>query len=155
DESDDVDDLYRRASALDASRPSEAVRKAVLVHAARLAEERASSRASGGTAARNRVRWRPAIFGTLAAAALAGLMIAPRFFAPSAPAPTAAALKAAPGRTPVPQLSSAGAPAAASAPSAEPPLLSADAQVARSAAAPAEPTAPSVEASRARSAPTT
>jgi hypothetical protein len=109
DESDGVGDLYRQASALDSSRPSESVRKAVLAHAARLAEERASPRASR-TGARWRVLWRPAVFGTLAAAALAGLMIAPRFLAPSAPAPTTVvALKAVPGRASAPATTSADA----------------------------------------------
>ncbi len=84
----DVDDQYRRASAADPSRPGEAVRRAVLAHAAQLAAERAASGASRTLKSRraaNRAGWRPAIFGTLAAAALAGLMIAPRFLAPSAP----------------------------------------------------------------------
>jgi hypothetical protein len=83
DQPEDVDDQYRRASALDPSRPSEAVRRAVLAHAAQLAAERAtrvegSSTKSTRTAV-NQAWWRPAILGTLAAAALAGLMIAPRF----------------------------------------------------------------------------
>ena len=42
DQPDAVDDLYRRASALDPSRPSESVRSAVLEHAAKLAKERAA-----------------------------------------------------------------------------------------------------------------
>lgn len=70
----DLDEIYRRASALDPSRPSETVRRKVLEHAAALA---APPRASA-----NRARWRPAIFGTLAAAALAGLLVLPRFFTP-------------------------------------------------------------------------
>jgi hypothetical protein len=84
----DVDDQYRRAAALDPSRPGEAVRRAVLAHAAQLAAERAASGAGRTLRSRRaaiRPGWRPAIFGTLAAAALAGLMIAPRFLAPSAP----------------------------------------------------------------------
>jgi len=84
---DDADDLYRRASALDESRPSELVRRRVLGHAAQLAAERAAQNAA------NRTWRRPAIFGTLAAAALAGLLITPRFFTPSVPPglpPTAA-----------------------------------------------------------------
>src|ERR1700676_1180289 len=90
DESDDADDLYRRASALDESRPSELVRRRVLDHAAQLAAERAAQNAPPGIAsarAANRTwrRRRPAIFGTLAAAALAGLLITPRFFTPSVP----------------------------------------------------------------------
>jgi len=90
DESDDVDDLYRRASALDESRPSELVRRRVLDHAAQLAAERAAKNvppriASARGANRTWRRRRPAIFGTLAAAALAGLLITPRFFTPSVP----------------------------------------------------------------------
>ena len=90
DEPDDADDLYRRASALDESRPSELVRRRVLDHAAQLAAERAAKNAAPGMASArgaNRTwrRRRPAIFGTLAAAALAGLLITPRFFTPSVP----------------------------------------------------------------------
>ena len=90
DESDDADDLYRRASALDESRPSELVRRRVLDHGAQLAAERAAKNAAPGIASArgaNRTwrRRRPAIFGTLAAAALAGLLITPRFFTPSVP----------------------------------------------------------------------
>ena len=90
DEPDDADDLYRRASALDESRPSELVRRRVLDHAAQLAAERAAKNAPPRIAfarAANRTwrRRRPAIFGTLAAAALAGLLITPRFFTPSVP----------------------------------------------------------------------
>ncbi len=95
DEADDADDLYRRASALDDSRPSERVRRRVLDHAAQLAAERAaqiSAAKLAATRAANR-RWRrPAIFGTLAAAALAGLLVTPRFFTPEAPPPTASQL---------------------------------------------------------------
>ena len=82
---DDADEHYRRASELDPSRPSEATRRAVLEHAARLAAERARRGArrrwplAGAT-----LRWQ-AIVGTAAAAALAGVMIAPQFLAPSAP----------------------------------------------------------------------
>ena len=83
DQPEDVDDQYRRASALDPSRPSEAVRRAVLAHAAQLAAERATriegSKTKSTRTAVNQAWWRPAILGTLAAAALAGLMIAPRF----------------------------------------------------------------------------
>jgi hypothetical protein len=95
DEADDADDLYRRASARDESRPSEGVRRRVLDHAAQLAAERAaqiSVAKLAATRAANR-RWRrPAIFGTLAAAALAGLLVTPRFFTPGAPPPTASQL---------------------------------------------------------------
>jgi hypothetical protein len=78
---DDLDEIYRRASALDRSRPSEAVRRRVLEHAAALA--------AAPRPAANRARWRPAIFGTLAAAGLAGLLVIPRVFNPHAPAESA------------------------------------------------------------------
>ena len=99
---DDLDAHYRRASALDPSSPSETVRRAVLAHAAQLASERAGKHA--GRSHRAQLAgwqrwWRPAIFGTLAAAGLAGLLIAPRFsalFAPR-PAPMAAEPAAAQG----------------------------------------------------------
>jgi hypothetical protein len=97
DQPEDVDDRYRRASALDPSQPSEAVRRAVLAHAAQLAAERAT-RIEGSktksTRTANPAWWRPAILGTLAAAALAGLMIAPRFLALRTP-PVAATSSAA------------------------------------------------------------
>jgi hypothetical protein len=112
DETDDADDLYRRASALDDSRPSERVRRRVLDHAAQLAAERVaqiSAAKLAATRAANR-RWRrPAIFGTLAAAALAGLLVTPRFFTPGAPPPTAS------------QLSTASLPPPAAPPQAAPP----------------------------------
>jgi len=80
DEADDVDELYRRASALDSSRPSDTVRKAVLAQAERLAAERSQA----ARRPRNPTRWWwPAVFGSLAAAALAGLMVLPRILAPS------------------------------------------------------------------------
>jgi ankyrin repeat protein len=97
DQPDDVDDQYRRASALDPSRPSEAVRRAVLAHAVQMVARRAT-RDEGGMikstrTAVNQAWWRPAILGTLAAAALAGLVVAPRFLAlrspPAAATPSA------------------------------------------------------------------
>ncbi len=71
----DIDEIYRRASALDPGRPGEAVRRKVLEHAAAVA-------AAPPRPAAYRARWRPAIFGTLAAAGLAGLLIIPRVFTP-------------------------------------------------------------------------
>src|SRR5215472_2562328 len=68
----DVDDFYRRTSALDPSRPGEQVRGIVLAHAEGLAAQRARAR-------QKRRRWQPAIFGTLAAAVLAGLVVAPHW----------------------------------------------------------------------------
>jgi hypothetical protein len=93
DKPDELDDLYRRASALDPSRPSELVRQTVLARAAELAALRAAKPAhlhvDPTRAAGNQARWRPAVVGTLAAAALAGLLIAPHFLTPTAPPPTA------------------------------------------------------------------
>ena len=91
DPDEEADDLYRRASALDPSRPSEAVRRRVLEHAAQLAAERAAAnRPAKISFARwsYRSSWRPAIFGTLAAAALAGLLFAPEFLMPHGPGTT-------------------------------------------------------------------
>jgi len=92
---DDVDDQYRRASALDPSRPSEAVRRAVLAHAAQLVAKRATrdegSMIKSTRRAVNQAWWRPAILGTLAAAALAGLVVAPRFLALRSPPAAATA----------------------------------------------------------------
>ena len=75
DEPEDVDDHYRRTSALDPSRPSESVRRAVLTYAAQLAADRAAqndpARIDSMRSAAKQTWRRPAIFGTLAAAALA------------------------------------------------------------------------------------
>jgi Ankyrin repeats (3 copies) len=93
DELKDVDDHYRRAAALDPSRPSELARRAVLSYAAQLAAERAVKngppRIDSTRPAANQTWRRPAIFGTLAAAALAGLLITPRFLTPRAPSTAA------------------------------------------------------------------
>ena len=101
DQADEVDNRYRRESALDPSRPSESVRRAVLEHATQLAAERSAKNgpAQIGAArpAANPRWWRPTAFGTLAAAALAGLLIIPRFLAPDAP--LVGALPTAPVRT--------------------------------------------------------
>jgi hypothetical protein len=95
DQPDEVDDRYRRASALDPSRPSEAVRRAVLAHAAQLVAKRATrdegSMIKSTRRAVNQAWWRPAILGTLAAAALAGLVVAPRFLALRSPPAAATA----------------------------------------------------------------
>jgi Ankyrin repeats (3 copies) len=89
DQLDDIDDHYRRTSTLDSSRPSESVRRAVLVHATKLAAERAakkhSTKIDPTRPSVHQTWWRPAIVGTLAAAALAGLLITPQFLAPRAP----------------------------------------------------------------------
>ena len=88
-DSDDVDALYRRASARDASRPSESVRRAVLDHAAQLAVTRAAGKDSAlrgiGRRAKRQSWWGPAAYGTLAAAALAGFLVIPQYLTPQAP----------------------------------------------------------------------
>src|SRR5579864_3122423 len=96
DPSDDADEQYRRASDLDASRPSEATRRAVLSHAERLAASRA--RRKGGrpwiSALGAMLRWQPAIVGTVAAALLIAVLIAPQFLVPRAPqSPTPESLR--------------------------------------------------------------
>jgi len=129
DQFDDVDSRYRRASALDESQPSEAVRRAVLAHARQLAAHAGKDAAASRTHSQrpdehagswwskaHRALWRPAAFGTLAAAALAGLLIAPHFLLPpraqpglapapesvSTPVPTPVPAQAAPGPAPPP-----------------------------------------------------
>jgi hypothetical protein len=90
---DEVDDRYRRAAALDPSRPSDSVRRAVLEHAAKLAAQRSATQSADDIpatlgverSAANQRRWRPAVFGTLAAAGLAGLLIAPQYLPRHAP----------------------------------------------------------------------
>jgi hypothetical protein len=85
-EFDDVDEHYRRVTALEKGGPSESVRRAVLEHAARLAAESGAAERAGvepatdnarntvvsiGDARRRRPRqtwWRPAALSTLAAA---------------------------------------------------------------------------------------
>jgi hypothetical protein len=139
----EIDDHYRRTSALDSSRPSESVRRAVLAHAGQLAAARVAQKEpikiDTSQPAANQASWRrPAIFGTLAAAALAGLLIAPQYLIPThapvtalspapAPAPTSAPEPTpAPAPTPGPdQLTAQPPPAAATdepppAPSAQP-----------------------------------
>jgi hypothetical protein len=79
---DDFDARYRRISAADPSRPSDAVRRAILAHAAQVADARRAP-AERSPAIGRRLgpgTWRrAAAVGTLAAAALAGLLVAPRF----------------------------------------------------------------------------
>src|SRR5882724_4424578 len=135
----DLDEIYRRASARDTSRPSEAVRRRVLEHAAAVA-------AGPQRPTANRARWRPAIFGTLAAAALAGLLIVPRVFNPQPSAESADT--AAPAQVPplaAPPL--AGAPPGAGPGAGAPPL--ADSAPMNSAPAPA-PFPPPQAAARSR-----
>ncbi len=77
-EDDRVDDYYRQASALDQSRPSEAVRQAIVTHAAKLAVERTTQRPVRSWPARS--WWNPAFFGSLAAASIVGFLVTPQLF---------------------------------------------------------------------------
>lgn len=74
----DIDARYRQLSAADSARPHGAVSAAVIAHAARLAAERAA-----GVSSERRPGafhgWRAPLFGGLAAAALAGFLVIPRF----------------------------------------------------------------------------
>ena len=115
---DDVDDRYRRAAALDPSRPSDSVRRAVLEHASKLAAERSAAQEAQDVpttlgverSAANQRWWRPAVFGALAAAGLAGLLIAPQYLPPRAPVTVAQSkmeatpprIDAAPSQSPLP-----------------------------------------------------
>ncbi len=143
---DDIDERYRRVSALDPSRPSEAVRAAVLAHAERLA----AGRAAGDDARVSRLPrllrgrgFRPVVSGTLAAAAIAGLVLAPRWMTPGthpAPPPPGAATR--------PVVPTAALPAAAPAPQRQaymPRAASANLQRAPSADAAAPAAAPSAK----------
>jgi ankyrin repeat protein len=89
---DDVDELYRRLSSSDLSRPSDATRRAILAEAQRVA------------GARRARRWRPAALGTLAAAALAGVVMFPLLRTPA----------------PLPVRSASPSPSASSAPTSPP-----------------------------------
>ena len=84
-DTDEIDERYRRLSERDASSPSEAVRRAVLRHAAELAAHIRTAAPSATTlrpAAKGN-RWRVATYSGLAAAAvLTGLLLVPHFLMP-------------------------------------------------------------------------
>ena len=149
---DDVDESYRRASALDPSRPSEPVRRAVLAYATQLAAERvvkaelAHINVDSVPRAANQPWWRPAVFGTLAAAAIAGFLVLPRLLTPgtkAVPPSKPAAMAPAPAAPPAPTAAAAeplsASPAPAFAPTPSPPSppapVAADVQTPRMAAA--------------------
>ncbi len=72
------DDMERRfQSGLKDGGPSEAVRRAILDHASRMAVEHAQSRPGGRRSAMLTARRRNTIFGALAAAVFAGLLVVP------------------------------------------------------------------------------
>lgn len=121
--SDDVDERYRSASSREVGRPSGSVRRAVLQHARDLAAERASATRPVDIdfeqRAANQAWRRPAAYGGLAAAVLAGLLIAPRFLTPSSPTQMIAKVGP-PAPVPAPAAHSADVPAAAPAPAPAP-----------------------------------
>jgi ankyrin repeat protein len=75
DSGDEVDAEYRRWTASDPARPAASVRDSVLAHAARLTDERSRKH--------TRRKWGVPVFGGLAAAALAGLLVYPHLLAPT------------------------------------------------------------------------
>jgi Ankyrin repeats (3 copies) len=83
----EIDERYRRLSDSDSSRPSVKIRRAILRHAAELAAQARNPESSAPIELRrpaaNESRWRVATYGGLAAAAFAGLLIAPHFLTPS------------------------------------------------------------------------
>lgn len=84
-DADEIDERYRRLSEHDASGPSEAVRRAVLGHAAELAAQIRTAAPSATTvrSAAKGNRWRVATYGGLVAAAvLTGLLLIPHFLMP-------------------------------------------------------------------------
>jgi hypothetical protein len=94
----EVDALYRRMSAAEASQPSEGVRLAVLAYATR----RAAQAASDAEMIRPEYSWqrrrpwaRPATYGALAAGVLGAFMLAPHLTTPPPAAPAAVAERAA------------------------------------------------------------
>ena len=130
DDMDEVDRRYRRATALDESRPGETVRPAILSQARRLAAERlaqARDVADVQPAAQHR-RWRRAALGTLAAAVLAGLLLTPHFREADVAPPSSAQTATPPN---APTVAPAMAPAAAPPPA--PPSAAASASASASA----------------------
>lgn len=112
---------YRRASDADTAVPSDAVRAAILAESRRVAGELAKKDPQRvfdeSRPAANDSRWKIPAFGTLGAALLAALLIAPRYWqtAPESKLSTAQNYAPAPAAAPVP------APATSAAPKAESP----------------------------------
>jgi hypothetical protein len=114
---DDMERRFQRGLKGD-SGPSEAVRRAILEHASRMAVEHARSQPGRRTPAMLAARRWSTIFGTLAAAVFAGLLVVPILRAPPTP-PAAPRPAQAPAlqseKAPAPALQSAPAPAPQSA----------------------------------------
>src|ERR1700733_6294089 len=87
DAAEDLEALYRKSSAQDLSRPSARTRQAILEHSLRIATNRAQTPSQIAPVTRlSRPKWqRPVLVGSLAAAALAGLLIGPQYLRPAAP----------------------------------------------------------------------
>jgi len=121
---------YRRASDTDAAAPGESVRSAILAESRRVAEQLAKKQHPFDLSrpAANDPRWKITAFGTVGAALLAALLIAPRFWESQratqvAGVPAAApAAKSASSKT-APAAESASSDAAAPAPAAAAPKL--------------------------------
>jgi hypothetical protein len=88
---DDMERRYQRGLKED-SGPSEAVRRAILEHASRMAVEHARSQPGRRTPAKLAARRWSTIFGTLAAAVFAGLLVVPILRPPVAPKQSPVAL---------------------------------------------------------------
>jgi len=117
---DDMERRFQRGLKGD-SGPSEAVRRAILEHASRMAVEHARSQPGRRTPAMLAARRWSTIFGTLAAAVFAGLLVVPILRAPPTP-------PAAPRPAQAPALLSEKAPAPAPAPQSAPAPASQPAQ---------------------------
>ncbi len=89
DRGDDLEELYRKSSAQYPGQPSAKARRAILEHAEQLAVDRSHTAGVGRiprVARSSTARWRRPVFvGSLAAVALAGLLVGPQFLRPSAP----------------------------------------------------------------------
>jgi Ankyrin repeats (3 copies) len=134
DDPDEIDAHYRRLSAADSARPHAAVSAAVLANAARIAAQRTSG-VRPDRQPRAVYAWRAPLFGGLAAAALAGFFIIPRFTqpdraptespTPSSPAPVAPLAEAQAAKSAARTAAKLASPAAA-APSSVPAAPAAD-----------------------------
>jgi Ankyrin repeat len=111
---------YRRASGSNPVAPSGDVRNAILAEGRRVAEQYAAPKPTKSLdtsqPAANQPRWKWGAYGTLGAAMLAALLIAPRFWERQhSQAPALVAVNAPRASSPAPPVAPAAAPAAASA----------------------------------------
>jgi ankyrin repeat protein len=99
---DDMERRFQRGLAEDGG-PSEAVRRAILEHASRMAVEHANRRPQGRRPAALAARRRRTIFGALAAAVFAGLLVVPVLRAPVVREQSPVSLPPNPAASPMPQ----------------------------------------------------